>query len=273
MDKEKPEHLKYYESLKPEESDTRKNALDDHVTIEHKWTTPFFEMEGVLPQKMRDDLCRVLEKKELDMKIVKEKEPEFYSIAQAKGFYATTHYNLFAEEDMSEFPDEKESIVAYEKLAMQQIRYYIRKGWGVQQADDMRLEGRCFGNVQSASDQQGGARTYPHYHQDMNGVLVHYLRMGDEDVSLENQLQVGQEQSSRHGSHQVLFQDPRPSINYPFWEKIYAVSPRVGLTLIHPNYLWHETNPWLGKGTRVVIVVNFRIMSHGYNELSKSLRG
>ena len=155
----KPEHLKYYENLEPEAKDTRKHHLDDHVRIDHKWTTPFFEMDGVLPKKMRDDLCRVLEKKELDMKAVKEKEPEFYSIAQSKGFYATTHYNLFAEEDMNEFPNEKESILAYEKLAMEQIRYYIRKGWGVQQADDMRLEGRCFGNVQSASDQQGGAQT------------------------------------------------------------------------------------------------------------------
>lgn len=263
---EKPEHLKYYEERKDEAPDTRKHVLDDYATIDHKWTTPFFEMDHVLPEKMRRDLCKVLEAKELDMKAIKEKEPDFYSIAEAKGFYATTHYNLFAEEDMNEFPEEKQSILDFEKLAMGQIRYYIRKGWGIQQADDMEIEGRCFGNVQKQGD-ESGARTYPHYHQDINGVLVHYLRMGDEDVSLEDQLTVGVETSARHGSHQVLFQDPRPAIAYPYWEKIYAVSPRVGLTIIHPNYVWHETNPWLGKGTRVVIVVNFRIISHGYNEL------
>ncbi len=270
---EKAEHLKYYAERKVEAADTKKHPLDDYVKIEQKWTTPFFEMDAVLPKKMRDDLCKVLAEKELDMKAIKEKEPDFYSIAEAKGFYATTHYNLFAEEDMEQFPEQRESILAYEKLAMEQIRYYIRKGWGVQQADDMILEGRCFGNVQKEGDMHGGARTYPHYHQDINGVLVHYLQMGDEEIPLEEQLKVGVEQSARHGSHQVLFQDPRPSISYPYWEKIYAVSPRVGLTVIHPNYVWHETNPWLGKGTRVVIVVNFRIISHGYNELSNPFRG
>ena len=270
---EKPEHLKYYDDREKEKLDKRKHQLDDYVKIDQKWTTPFFEMDAVLPQKMRDDLCKVLEAKELDMAAIKDKEPEFYSIAESKGFYATTHYNLFAEEDMNEFPNEKESILAYEKLAMEQIRYYIRKGWGVQQADDMKIEGRCFGNVQKASDQQGGARTYPHYHQDINGVLVHYLRIGDPEIPIADQLTVGVESSARHGSHQVLFQDPRPAISYPYWEKVYAISPRVGLTIIHPNYVWHETNPWLGEGTRVCIVVNFRIISHGYNELLIPFRG
>ena len=229
-------------------------------------------MDGVLPEKMRDDLCRGLTAKELDMKSIKEKEPDFYSIAEAKGFYATTHYNLFDEKDMDEFPNEKESILQYEQIACQQIRYYIRYGWGIKEADDMIIEGRCFGNVQQDSV-VGGTRTYPHYHQDINGVLVHYLRIGDDDISLKDQLLVGQKQSPRNGSHQVIFQDPRPAISYPYWEKVYAVSPKIGLTIIHPNYLWHETNPWLGKGTRICIVVNFRIISHGYNELLKTFRG
>ena len=97
--------------------------------------------------------------------------------------------------------------------------------------------------------------------------------MGNENKSLEEQTQIDFEKSPRHGSHQVIFQDPRPAISYPYWEKVHAVYPKIGLTIIHPNYLWHETNPWLGEGTRVCIVVNFRIVSHGYNELLKPFKG
>ena len=240
----KPAHIEFYENLKEESKDTRTHPLDNSVTIQQKWATPFLESEITLPQKIREDLIKVLEIKETALAELKESEPEFYGMAEAKGFYATTHYNLF--DNPAEHAFAEQSILYYEQIACQLIRYYIRKGWGVQQADDLRIEGRCFGNVQ-----QPGARTYPHYHQDTNGVLVHYLTVGD------GNLMEGTYDSPRHGSHKVLFIDPRPAINYPYWEKVHAVSPRVGLTLIHPNYLWLETNPWLRKGIRVCIVVNF----------------
>lgn len=268
IEKEQPEHIAFYANRKPDGEDTTTSPLDSFTRIEQLWSTPFLESDTQLPPKMCTDLCNVLKQKEIAMSELKEKEPQFYSMAESKGFYATTHYNLFSDKDLEEFPNEKQSILDFEQIACQQIRYYIRKGWGVQQADDMVIEGRCFGNVQ-----ESGARTYPHYHQDTDGVLVHYLQIGDAEIDLAEQLQHGNEKSPRHGMHQVLFQDPRPSVNYPYWEKVYAVTPRVGLTLIHPNYLWHETNQWLGKGTRICIVVNFRIMSHGYNELSKPFRG
>ena len=267
-----PEHIQYWKSLEPEPEDKSEHPFHKFTKIDQKWATPFMEMDSVLPEKVRRDLCKVLEAKELSMEDIKTKEPEFHSMAKAKGFYATTHYNLFDDKDMDEFPNEKESILQYEQIACQQIRYYIRYGWGIQQADDMKIEGRCFGNVQQDSE-VGGARTYPHYHQDINGVLVTYLKLGDKDIKIEDQILRGQEQSPRNGTHQVLFQDPRPAISYPYWEKVYSVSPRLGLTIIHPNYLWHETNPWLGTGTRICIVVNFRIISHGYNELLKTFRG
>lgn len=264
----KPEHIEFYETRKPEEPDTRIDTLDNFAKIEHRWSTPFMEMESQLPEKMRRDLIEVLIKKETAMTDLKKTEPQFYSMAEAKGFYATTHYNLFAEKDLEEFPEYRDSILGYEQIALKQIRYYIRKGWGVQQADDMVIEGRCFGNVQ-----EPGARTYPHYHQDINGVLVNYLQVGDENRNLDEQLARDSYNSPRHGSHNVLFLDPRPAISYPYWEKVYAVTPKVGLTIIHPSNLWHETNQWLGDGIRVVIVVNFRILSHGYNELLETFRG
>jgi hypothetical protein len=268
MNKPNLEHIEWYKNLKKDPVDTTTHPLDNFSTIEQKFTTPFMESVTAIPEDMRKHLCDVLVQKETAMSKTKNSDPEFYSLAQSKGFYATTHYNLFAEKDMEEFPEAKDSILEFEQISCQMIRYYIRKGWGVQQADDMKIEGRCFGNVQ-----EPGARTHPHYHQDISGVLVHYLRVGDEDVSLTDQIRVNEELSPRHGQHTVMFQDPRPAIGYPYWEKNHCVTPQIGLTIIHPNYVWHETNPWLGKGTRVCIVVNFRIVSHGYNELLQPLRG
>lgn len=252
----------YYGSTESE--DTRIHPLDNFAIIEQKFTTPIMESDTNIPQKMREDLCKVLVEKETAMSHLKTQSPDFYSIAESKGFYATTHYNLFSETELEKFPNERESILGYKDIAMQQILYYIRKGWGIQQADDMKIEGRCFGNVQET-----GGRTYPHYHQDMNGVLISYLRVGDEDIDHKEQINTGYGNTPRHSPHLVLFQDPRPSINYPYWEKVISKVPTVGKTIIHPSYLWHETTPWLGKGTRICIVVNFRIMSHGYNEISE----
>ena len=257
--KKTPDHIEFYKQLKSEPEDTRVHPLDEFAKIEQKFTTPFLESDTQLSEKMREDLIKVLEIKEQALTELKETNPDFYGMANAKGFYATTHYNLF--ENPSEYPWAEESILGFEQIACQMMRYYIRKGWGVRQADELKLEGRCFGNVQVP-----GARTYPHYHQDVNGVLEHYLTVGNND------LDVDMEKSPRHARHSILFQDPRPGISYPYWEKLAAYYPRVGLTIIHPNYVWHETNPWLGEGKRVCIVVNFRIVSHGYNELHKPLR-
>ena len=262
----KPEHITYFDELTTEPVDTMVHPVDDFSTIDQKFTTPFMESETILSEQIKKDLIEVLIKKEHGMEEMKQSNPDFYGMATSKGFYATTHYNLF--QNLEEHPFARDSILAFEQIACQMIRYYIRKGWGIKEADDLELEGRCFGNVQ-----ESGARTYPHYHQDINGVLVHYLAVGDESTDLKERVSIDTEKSPRHPSHQVIFQDPRPAISYPYWEKVHTVTPKVGLTLIHPNYLWHETNPWLGEGIRVCIVVNFRIISHGYNELLKTFRG
>lgn len=273
--KEKPEHITHFEEREAREKSgvvepklsEKYHQFDKYSKIDQLWTTPFMEMDAALPENINDDLVKLCQAKDHSVASLKDSAPQFYSLLDDKGFYATTHYNLFDEESHLEFPEYKEAILYFEKVAVQQIRYYILKGWGVEQAYEVTLEGRCFGNVQET-----GARTYPHYHQDTNGVLVHYLQLGDPDIPHEQQMKVGIENSPRHGNHSVLFLDPRPSPNYPFWEKVHSVTPRKGLTLIHPNYLWHETNPWLGVGTRACIVVNFKIASHGYNELTKTFR-
>ena len=108
----KPEHIKFYENLKEEPKDTTTHPLDNFSKIEQKFTTPFFESDTKLPPKMVEDLSKVLELKETALSEVKQTNPDFYSIAEAKGFYATTHYNLF--DDYNEYPFAKDSILEFD---------------------------------------------------------------------------------------------------------------------------------------------------------------
>ena len=113
----KPEHIVYYESLTDEPEDIFQHPLDQFAKIEQKFATPFLESDTELPLKIRQDLIQVLENKETALSSLKESNPEFYGMAEAKGFYATTHYNLF--ENPSEYPFAEQSILEFEQIACQ----------------------------------------------------------------------------------------------------------------------------------------------------------
>ena len=227
------------------------------MNITQRWATPVAEFDLELPEAMRQQLINVLVHKEEERDKLEENSPEFFRFMQSKRFYASTHYNLFAEAGRH---PEKNAIIAFEQIACNAYRDYLRKAYDIEQAAELQISGRCFGNVQST-----GARTFPHYHQSVDHLLIHYL-----DIPDHNDPDLGK--SHRHGTHSLLLQDPRGAINYPYWEKIVPIKPYTGKTVLHPAYVWHETNPYRGEGTRVCIVVNFQIISHAYPELHKEMR-
>ena len=57
----------------------------------------------------------------------------------------------------------------------------------------------------------------------------------------------------------MLLLDPRPAISYPYNRKARAIKPEVGLTVLHPGYLWHESNTFTGSGIRVAAIINFNL--------------
>ena len=57
----------------------------------------------------------------------------------------------------------------------------------------------------------------------------------------------------------LILIDPRPAISFPYNRKARHVKPEVGLTLLHPGYLWHESNPFTGSGIRVASIINFNV--------------
>ena len=59
------------------------------------------------------------------------------------------------------------------------------------------------------------------------------------------------------GSGQLILCDPRVGVTDVFSKKAIAFKPKVGTTIIHPGYIWHETNQFTGNGIRALIVVMF----------------
>jgi len=228
------------------------------MEIRNLWPTPVATEHIALPEAMRQGLITVLVRRESESQETLEADPDFHRFMTSKKFYASTHYNLFAEADRH---PESKAILAFEQVACNRFRHYLDAAYGMGADQDVELSGRCFGNVQ-----QPGARTFPHYHQSSDGVMVHYLDVGDgRDPDAHR--------SKRHGTHALLLLDPRGTPNFPWWEKIDSITPRQGLTVIHPANVWHETNVWRGTGTRVCIVVNFQIIKPGYQSLHQPLRG
>ena len=227
------------------------------MQLRHLWPTPIAQDMLVLPEDMRSQLIAVLLRKEADREKIRDTSPDFHRFMTSKKFYASTHYNLFAEAD--DHP-ERDAILAFQNMAVGLLRSYLKEAYQIPEEETVEVSGRCFGNVQSS-----GARTFPHYHQASDVVLIHYLDVGHGADAEANV-------TPRHGNHALLLLDPRGAPNFPWWEKVESIVPRHGLTIIHPAYLWHETNVWRGAGTRVCIVVNFQIIKPGYLELHRPLQ-
>ena len=227
------------------------------MQVRHLWATPVAQDIVVLPDEIRRQLINVLQRKEAEREKISEASPEFHRFMTSKKFYASTHYNIFAE--AAEHP-ERDAILAFESISIGLFRRYLADAYQIPEDDVVEVSGRCFGNVQTP-----GGRTFPHYHQSSDVVLVHYLDVGH-GTDLQANL------TPRHGTHALLLLDPRGSPNFPWWQKVESIIPKQGLTIIHPAYLWHETNVWRGAGTRVCIVVNFQIIKPGYLDLHRPLQ-
>ena len=147
------------------------------MQLRHLWPTPIAQDMLVLPEDMRIGLINVLLRKEADREKIRDTSPDFHRFMTSKKFYASTHYNLFAE--AGDHP-ERDAILAFQNMALGLLRNYLKDAYQIPEEQTVEVSGRCFGNVQSS-----GARTFPHYHQACDVVMIHYLDVGhgaDADV-------------------------------------------------------------------------------------------
>ena len=229
------------------------------MEITEHWTTPIAEMEIEIGEQLRKQLIQVI---------------------------ANDGSNIFIYPDND--PNAK-AIKEFEKISNKLIRDYITEAYGVEDANELDIEARSFGNLQVH-----GARTFPHYHHGFDGVLIYYLTAGDEyylnadgwpeDLPDEGVTHLsgdshynprpGHDFASGEvleGSGNLILCDPRPAINYPYCNKAIAWHPVTGTLLMHPACLWHESNAFTGRGVRLSIVINYRILTETNQETVKPL--
>ena len=228
------------------------------------WPTKLATMDIELPQEMREVLSRFLEG------ITNVHTYDTYNDVDNGKKLDDSVYNLFDYSHERYNKDDwltKKALLymkQYEKISSIVIRNYIKEAWNIEDNRDIRV--RCFGNVQLT----GGRRTVPHFHHGWDGVLAHYLTVGNEFESEQNS-EYQNDPRDEKTSGEFLLLDPRPSIRMPINEKAITFKPYVGFTLIHPAYLWHETETYTDKGLRVCLVINFNITTKNIEHLPTNL--
>jgi len=264
--------------------------LHDKLEIEHCWTTPIGKIHIYLPDEIRQTLIGILTKR------VNNSTSESYDQINKVIDVMPLIYNLFdySEENQTKNykvgldinKDEIKCLKEFEKISSKIIRTYINKAWDFD--EDVEIKVRCFGNVQRSFSK----RTTPHFHHGWDGVFIHYLTVGEEfnyplfdDEANEklattaNRATLGRKRLDTNDvaatpsdhSGELLLLDPRPAIRMPYNDKAKVIKPTLGLTLIHPAYLWHETQTHTKAGIRVAIVINFNIENRNYDILPTSL--
>ena len=246
------------------------------MNINYKWSSPIAEKSVYLTDKYRKELIRVV---------------------------VTNGGNIF---EHSPVPGENSDIINdFEDMVWLIINEYLAEAYNLSYKslekgkvidDKYTIKIKAFGNHQTY-----GGRTYPHYHNHYDGVVIHYLTVGDEfklnnnydviplteeDRIHKEVLEEGQgyyaiqgdtkyradskvhylakgekheEKFPLQGSGKLIVCDPRIGVNNIFSNKAIAFTPKNGMTIIHPAYLWHESNTFTGNGIRASIIIQFRV--------------
>ena len=242
------------------------------MEIEHAWSTAIGQLDLELPTAMRASLVRLLLKQDGVLT-----ENTYDKKTQGSGVKAFNDslVNLFDYEKYGNSTDHRIAqypvsatclnyLQQFEQIASKIIRQYISEAWGLDQDSEIKIRG--FGNIQRTL----GRRTGIHHHHGWDGVFLHYLTVGGEDDLLSVEMEDWDFYHKPYHtdySGDLIMVDPRGPIKMPYNEKAKTFKPRVGLTLIHPAYLWHETHTHTGIGTRVGIVINFNITNKNVDEL------
>ncbi len=186
----------------------------------------------------------------------------------------------------------------YEMMANELIRYYLTNAYNITDAKSLNIEANAFGNHlihggrsyphyhhcfdgvmihyltagdEYVLDENFKVQEIEEKHKIHNdtswvvrqgyyGVDGSKARLFDKVHDL-NEDETMEKKFPLQGGGNLIIQDPRPAINYPTDEKTFVIRPKSGQVVIHPSYLWHESNTFLGNGIRVAIVINYRVLT------------
>ena len=224
--------------------------ISDSLNVSHEWTTPIGSIDTILPDMMRKVLVSIV------MRCGDVYECGMVGVEKA--------FNLFNYVNSPWSEQEVKYLQEFEKIVSKIIRTYVKKAWGID--EDSAMTTRCWGNIQDTFDM----RTLPHYHQrryGWDGVLMHYLTVGDEFKFVDSP----NTSNPTDYSGDLLLLDPRGSIKAPNDNKQITIKPRIGTTILHPAYLWHETHAHTQRGLRSAMIINFSIINEQHEAVLTKL--
>jgi|ETNmetMinimDraft_18_1059904.scaffolds.fasta_scaffold05194_2 hypothetical protein len=231
--------------------------ISDSLDVTHEWTTPIGSIDIYLPDAVRIALVGIMTKCQ-----------NVFTGDNYDGTgneFDTKTYNLFDYSNKKWNENEIRCLQEFEKIASKIIRTYIKKAWNMD--ENVNIHVRCFGNIQRTHSM----RTLPHYHHGWDGVLLHYLTVGDEFKFPTEDQDDTPPPFDNPDSGTLLLLDPRPSIKVPNNNKAKTIKPKIGTTLVTPAYVWHETHGHTRAGVRSALVVNFNIENRNYGILPTKL--
>lgn len=211
------------------------------MDVQQLWSTPVATTQGGLSASTTQQLIDLLLMRDKERKTVPLGGQPFKDYVDVGDFYHNIHYNLFSTPDDA---PEKAALLEFEKFACDTMRTYLRKAFYAKDADTVELSARAFGHIAYPD-----TKTYPHYHQQSDLVLIHYLKV---------------DQPLNKSPLSLIMLDPRGAPNYPWEGKMHTINPVAGLTICHPSYLWHETNEWESDQYRALVAVNFKVIGHSH---------
>lgn len=138
------------------------HPLDSKMTIKPYWSTPVAELDLNIPEDMRVSLIKFVASS---------------GYGTTMGTHDGVSTQVFEQNQYNMFSVAKENpiMAEWENICSEMMRYYIARSHNIPNADQINLEARAFGNMQTA-----GRRTYPHYHHSFDFVMIVYLTLGGE---------------------------------------------------------------------------------------------
>jgi len=266
--------------------DNPDHPLNGKFRSEKDWGTDIFAINFNLPEETRYSLIKTIAKHAY------QEYDDYRPDGRNSGYSSRHHYNMFGT------PEWKSDVNDYKEIANELIRYYVANAWDVEDVENMVIKAKCFGNIQTY-----GQRTYPHYHHGFDGVLITYLTVGEEFtiskecmdngdwdnfVGVLEKPEIKEGYASINVNDMMNAQTHRPpsthpkefekggnmllldplARSYPYNRKARAITPENGLSVLHPGYLYHESNTYTGAGIRVAIIINFNVHNSSADSLT-----
>ena len=139
-------------------------------------------------------------------------------------------------------------VAHFQDVMNRRTREYIYRSFQCPDAFTMHMQAAVFANVYTY-----GQRVRAHYHPDCHFVACYYPKI--------DPIEEPQFRTAEQGVFVLM--DPRGTVQWPGAQsKIHRIPVKTGTFILHPSYMWHESEVYFGQGERICLVAEFKVITH-----------